>query len=605
MNIRFILTIPYIIYGIYRCQKCYSSQPGSSVWDDHLTTTSNTTSTTIHARCSEANTQSTLLKRNVLRRRTDEEVAEPWVSCDTCGHWVHQICALYCDSFVDATTTSTTHSSGGGGGGGYMCPLCRVEYVAAASVACDKQARKQHAITTSQTNNTNNNTTHTNNNTTSNITTNNKRHNNNDNNDNSTSSISKVQTRRNKRQKLTTEVKSESTINSNKPTTLLDNNTTNTASTTTTNTDTIQCTVSSSSSRSSSEMKVEDGDNEDVCVTATVGDPLTAPAADSTAGATTTVMTTTVGGGGGLNDEMNSLACSTDEETVGPADDHHPREATPTTTTTAYNNSTDINMTTSTTPAAAAATAVAVPMMVEESTQTSDHDSVASYGLATYGTGQLPVVESTLPTYTTTESKHNEQESSTSSHTPQLHTNNTTTTSTNTNTSTSTPPPSTTSSSTTSTPPNHSLNQWSARALPRTKLSDFLEALITERLIEAGYTHITTTLTIRMTSNCPMRLEVPEQILSNMMNTDNSYIQQHLAYKQKCILLFQMIDGVDVCLFCLYIQEFDRYTPAPNNKVRCNIYLYTLYIHIHYVLYIHIHYVIYTTCALYTIVYMN
>ena len=540
------------------------------------------------------------------------------MSCDACGHWVHQICALYCDSFVD-TTTSTGHSSGNSGGGGYMCPLCRVEYVAAASVACEKQARKQHNTTTTQTNNTNNNTIHTTNTNTSSNKRNNNNDNNNDttNNDNSSSSISKVQTRRNKRQKLTTEVKSESTINSNKPTTLLDNNTTNTASTTTstTNTNTIQCTVSSSSSRSSSEMKVEDGDNEDVCVTATVGDPLTAPAPDFTAGATTTVVTSAVpvGGGCGLNDEVNSLACSTDEETVGPVDDHHhPREATPTTTTTTntYPTSTDIAMTsaTVTTTTTTAVKVVAgegqsIRMMVEESTQTSDHDSVASYGLATYGTGQVPVAESTQPTYATTESKLNEQESSTSSHTPQLHTNNTTTTSTNTNTSTSTAPPSTTSSSTTSTPPNHSLNQWSARALPRTKLSDFLEALITERLIEAGYTHITTTLTIRMTSNCPMRLEVPEQILTNMMNNDNSYLQRYLAYKQKCILLFQMIDGVDVCLFCLYIQEFDRYTPAPNNKVQYNIY-YSIHI-LYYICYcIHIlcilyKYYIYVVCSYY------
>lgn len=32
------------------------------------------------------------------------------------------------------------------------------------------------------------------------------------------------------------------------------------------------------------------------------------------------------------------------------------------------------------------------------------------------------------------------------------------------------------------------------------------------------------------------------------------------------ILLFQRMDGVDVCLYCLYMQEYGDDCPAPNRK---------------------------------------
>ncbi len=32
------------------------------------------------------------------------------------------------------------------------------------------------------------------------------------------------------------------------------------------------------------------------------------------------------------------------------------------------------------------------------------------------------------------------------------------------------------------------------------------------------------------------------------------------------ILLFQRMDGVDVCLYCLYMQEYGDNCPAPNRK---------------------------------------
>ena len=39
-----------------------------------------------------------------------------------------------------------------------------------------------------------------------------------------------------------------------------------------------------------------------------------------------------------------------------------------------------------------------------------------------------------------------------------------------------------------------------------------------------------------------------------------------MEYRQKCLLLFQTIDGVDTVLFCLYVQEFGNDCPEPNRN---------------------------------------
>ena len=111
------------------------------------------------------------------------------------------------------------------------------------------------------------------------------------------------------------------------------------------------------------------------------------------------------------------------------------------------------------------------------------------------------------------------------------------------------------------------LNQWRASTLPRSNLSDFLEALVAERLRSSGYEEAADTVTVRMTSNVEQYMEVPATIVDNLRTSEGLCIPPYLAYKQKCILMFQKVDGVDICLFCLYVQEFDEKCPEPNKSV--------------------------------------
>jgi E1A/CREB-binding protein len=108
---------------------------------------------------------------------------------------------------------------------------------------------------------------------------------------------------------------------------------------------------------------------------------------------------------------------------------------------------------------------------------------------------------------------------------------------------------------------------WKASSLPRSNLSDFMEAMVTAKLAEMGHAAVAASITIRLTSNLTQHMEVPDSIFMNMMTASGLTIPQYLSYKQKCILLFQNINGVDVCLFCLYVHEFDDKCPEPNNSV--------------------------------------
>jgi hypothetical protein len=62
------------------CQRCYNSLP--AVVPAPLVTKGQGSVTELR-------------KRDLMRMRCDEEVAEPWVQCDCCERWVHQTCALF------------------------------------------------------------------------------------------------------------------------------------------------------------------------------------------------------------------------------------------------------------------------------------------------------------------------------------------------------------------------------------------------------------------------------------------------------------------------------------------------------------------------------
>lgn len=89
------------------CAKCYTSLP-------KLLTLKSTASTT-EANCAQHQEQQ-IAKNGLIKAKFLDELTEPWVQCDQCNGWVHQVCALFnaCEDAEDAEEVP------------YTCPLCRV-----------------------------------------------------------------------------------------------------------------------------------------------------------------------------------------------------------------------------------------------------------------------------------------------------------------------------------------------------------------------------------------------------------------------------------------------------------------------------------------------
>lgn len=114
-----------------------------------------------------------------------------------------------------------------------------------------------------------------------------------------------------------------------------------------------------------------------------------------------------------------------------------------------------------------------------------------------------------------------------------------------------------------------------AKDLPRCKLSDYLEehmarALDLERKQRAQAIgcpeHLVPKaedLTIRVINNVDKKCEVRPRFLESYR--DEVGVNEY-KYKQKVILMTQKIEGVDVCLFVMYTQEYGEDCAPPNRR---------------------------------------
>lgn len=113
-----------------------------------------------------------------------------------------------------------------------------------------------------------------------------------------------------------------------------------------------------------------------------------------------------------------------------------------------------------------------------------------------------------------------------------------------------------------------------AKGLPKCHMSNYMEEFLAVELRKNKSEDLMSTLALRVVTSTNRSQEIPT-LVKKVFSQNSAFTQKSqsndiypaaVPYVSKGIYLFQKIDGVDVCLFGLYVQEYDHTSPLVTNK---------------------------------------
>lgn len=109
-------------------------------------------------------------------------------------------------------------------------------------------------------------------------------------------------------------------------------------------------------------------------------------------------------------------------------------------------------------------------------------------------------------------------------------------------------------------------NPHTAARLPETRSSRFIQDMVRRKLVELEVGDAATSVTVRVLSNARFHHAVPPTVLQYFGRREKGSKTYSIEYQSKAIYLFQQLDGVDVCFFCMYVQEYGDDAPECNRN---------------------------------------
>ncbi|RHY22391.1 hypothetical protein DYB32_009517 [Aphanomyces invadans] len=99
-------------------------------------------------------------------------------------------------------------------------------------------------------------------------------------------------------------------------------------------------------------------------------------------------------------------------------------------------------------------------------------------------------------------------------------------------------------------------------------LGIFMETWIRDHLISLGEPNAATSIRVKLAASIHITAPISSRVQEHFVAVDKSMYPSHVTYTSKTILVFQKIHGIEVCLFSMYVQEYEDNCGIPSNAKR-------------------------------------